>query len=98
MKIDGFDWDDGNWPKCAKHGLTKHAIEGALSGEITIFDDPVDPTTERRFRAIGNDAARRMIFIVFCFRRRQGKTFLRPISARYMHDKEVQHYERQKDT
>ncbi|TBN45900.1 BrnT family toxin, partial [Paracoccus sediminis] len=23
MKIAGFDWDDGNWPKCGKHGVSR---------------------------------------------------------------------------
>jgi len=27
MKIAGFDWDDGNWPKCGKHGVSRTEIE-----------------------------------------------------------------------
>jgi uncharacterized DUF497 family protein len=25
--VTGFQWDDGNWPKCAKHGVSKAEIE-----------------------------------------------------------------------
>ena len=37
MKIIGFDWDDGNWPKCGKHGVSREEIEqvqlGAAGGD-----------------------------------------------------------------
>ena len=39
MRIDGFDWDEGNWPKCRQHGLSKDAIEEALQSSITVFND-----------------------------------------------------------
>ena len=97
MKFDGFDWDRGNWPKCAKHGLTKIAIETVLRGDITLFDSSSGPDLEKRYCAIGEDAAGRPVLIVFCLRHRDGKTLLRPISARYMRDKEVRHYARQKE-
>ena len=89
MQFDGFEWDDGNWPKCRQHGLEKSAIEWVLSGTITIFDDPFGPAAERRFRAVGEDAEGRYVFVVFCFREREGKRLIRPISARYMHQKEI---------
>ena len=31
--FDGFDWDDGNWPKCARHGLSKEEIESVFEGD-----------------------------------------------------------------
>lgn len=96
MKIDGFDWDDGNWPKCAKHGLSKSQIESIFDRPFSIFDDPFDSSNERRYRAIGQDNEERYIFIVFCLRSQAGITLLRPISARYMHVKEIRHYEQQK--
>ena len=38
MRIDGFDWDDGNWPKCAKHGLTKEDIESVFATDsVSVF-------------------------------------------------------------
>ena len=49
--------------------------------------------SERRLRAIGKTAEGRAIFVVFTLRRRGDDIFIRPISARYMHEKEVRNYE-----
>lgn len=50
---------------------------------------------ERRMRAIGKTQAGRYVFLVFMPRKIDGLTQLRPISARYMHQKEIDHYEHQ---
>jgi uncharacterized DUF497 family protein len=52
---DGFDWDEGNWPKCAKHGLAKEDIESAFSGSPRIFPTNSSVDEERRF-AVGRNA------------------------------------------
>lgn len=91
MKITGFDWDDGNWPKCGKHGVSRTEIEEVLSGEPTVLGDPFPEET--RLRAIGKSAAGRYVFVVFMLREINSQTKLRPISARYMHEKEIAHYE-----
>ena len=44
-------------------------------------------------RAIGTTAAGRYVFLVFMLRQIDGETQLRPISARYMHQKEIAHHE-----
>jgi uncharacterized protein len=93
--VHGFEWDEGNWPKCAKHGLTKAEIESVFNGEIFVFDDPHAPDAEKRQRAIGVSAGGRHVFIVFTLRMRGKQTFIRPITARYMHRKEIEHYDRQ---
>ena len=95
MQIGGFDWDDGNWPKCGKHGLTRDEIESVFRGEFTTFDDPYAATAEARLRAIGRIANGRHVFVVFCLRERNGVTSIRPISARCMHQHEVRHYEQE---
>ena len=46
-------------------------------------------------RAIGMTGAGRYVFLVFMLRKIDGQTLLRPISARYMHQKEIDHYESQ---
>lgn len=38
----------------------------------------------------------RHIFVVFTLRDRGADRLIRPISARYMHRKEIEHYEEQK--
>lgn len=92
MKITGFDWDDGNWPKCGKHGVSRAEIEEVFTGAPAVLMDPFPEET--RMRAIGKSAAGRYVFVVFMLREIDSQTKLRPISARYMHEKEIAHYEK----
>jgi len=92
MKITGFDWDDGNWPKCGKHGVSRAEIEEVFTGTPAVLTDPFPE--EARMRAIGKSAAGRYVFVVFMLREIDSQTKLRPISARYMHEKEIAHYEK----
>lgn len=98
MKISGFDWDEGNWPKCGKHGLSKEEIEFALINEPMVMPDRTPQDAETRFNAIGLNNEGRYLFIVFALREQEGDKLIRPISARYMHGKEIEHYEQEKDT
>ena len=91
--ISGFDWDKGNWPKCGKHGVTREEIEGLFELLPWIFPDEKHSEKERRFLAIGISHSGRYVFVAFTLRERNGKRLIRPISARYMHEKEVKHYE-----
>ncbi len=92
MKIAGFDWDDGNWPKCGKHGVSRSEIEEVFAGAPAVHVDPFP--AEERLRAIGTCSTGRHVFVVFMFRNIGGQTFVRPISARYMHETEIAWYER----
>jgi len=91
MKTAGFDWDDGNWPKCGKHGVSRAEIEEVLLNTPAVMPDP--HPEEPRMRAIGKRIAGRYVFLVFMVRQFNDKLFLRPISARFMHQKEIDHYE-----
>ena len=93
--VAGFDWDAGNWPKCGKHGVSRAEIEDVLRGTPFILPDRYPEDAETRFDAVGRNADGRHVFIVFTIREKGGKRLLRPISARYMHKKEIDHYERQ---
>jgi uncharacterized DUF497 family protein len=93
MKIEGFDWDAGNWPKCGKHGVSRKEIEEVLTGTPAVMPDPYPD--EPRLRAIGKTTAGRYVFLIFMPRQIDGKTRLRPISARYMNPKEIDRYESQ---
>ena len=93
MKVAGFDWDRGNWPKCGKHGLSKADIERVFTRPVRVFDDPNE--AESRFRVIGRADDGRYVLVVVCLRGEGDDQLLRPISARYMHAREVEHYERQ---
>jgi uncharacterized DUF497 family protein len=93
VKILGFDWDEGNWPKCGKHGVSREEIEEVLLNTPAVMPDP--HPEEHRMRAIGKTVAGRYVFLVFMLRDMEHQTFLRPISARFMHQKEISHYENQ---
>lgn len=93
MKVAGFDWDDGNWPKCGKHGVSREEIEQVLLGWPAVMPDP--HPDEPRMRVIGTTTAGRYVFLVAMLRTIDGQARLRPISARFMHQKEIDHYERQ---
>ena len=91
----GFDWDEGNRKKCQKHGVTLEEIETALGGPLRVFPDPAHSAAETRYLGIGKTAAGRHVLIAFTYRAVGEKRFIRPISARFMHAKEIQHYEAQ---
>jgi len=93
LRIAGFDWDRANREKCRKHGVSIAAIESIFRGSIAVVPDPAHSAAEERFKAIGVTDKGRHILIAFTLRARDGETFIRPISARYMHQKEVRHYE-----
>lgn len=96
MDFAGFDWDEGNWPKCAKHGVSREEIEFVLSADALILPDRTPASDEARFNAVGRTARGRHLFVVFTLRRRRDEWLVRPISARFMHGKEVARYEQTK--
>lgn len=95
MRVAGFDWDDGNRQKCAKHGLSVDQIEALFRRPVLVLPDDAHSQAERRYRAIAKDAAGRHVFVVFTLRGREGRRLIRPISARYMHKREIEAYEAQ---
>jgi uncharacterized DUF497 family protein len=92
----GFDWDSGNSAKCRRHGVLEADIEALFRREVWVVPDPAHSASEVRFRAVGRASSGRHIFVAFTLRRRHGSVLIRPISARFMHRKEVRHYEEQK--
>lgn len=95
-RISGFDWDDGNRNKCEKHGVAIEVIEALFqANRLMVQQDIANSKAETRFRAIGRTAAGRSVFVVFTLRNRHGQQLIRPISARYMHRKEVDAYEKE---
>jgi uncharacterized DUF497 family protein len=95
VHANGFDWDKGNRAKCEKHGLSVSAIESLFALPLAILPDAAHSKGERRFLAIGRTEEGRGVFIVFTLRRKGGETLIRPISARYMHGKEIEAYEKE---
>lgn len=91
-KVNGFDWDAGNRAKCRKHGVPLAAIEAPFRHPHRVFPDVAHSDAETRLLAIGTGGGTRHIFIAFTLRQRGADLLIRPISARYMHAKEVAHY------
>jgi uncharacterized DUF497 family protein len=87
VQFDGFDWDVGNRETCQKHDVSIAEIEEVLRSIRFVIDDP--SPTEKRYRTVGKTSAGRHVFAVFTLR----GTKLRPVSVRYMHEKEVRAYE-----
>lgn len=94
-EFSGFDWDAGNRSKCRKHGLSAAQIERLFEAPVAVLPDAGHSQREPRFRAIGRDTNGRAVFVVFTMRQRAGTLLIRPISARYMHRKEIATYEKE---
>jgi uncharacterized DUF497 family protein len=86
MKFGGFDWDSGNLPKCLGHGVSVREIEALFAGDVYIVRGRI-VAGERRMLGFGEGAGR-WIFCVFTWRGDR----IRPVSVRFMHDKEVRRY------
>ena len=95
LQFDGFDWDRGNRAKCQKHGLSIALIESLFARPLAILPSAADSQDERRFCAVGQTGNGRRVFLVFTLRRKDDKQLIRPISARYMHKKEIESYEKE---
>ena len=90
IPVKDFDWDSGNKAKCLKHGLSVDEIEAFFHGKIFVAPDIKHSQDEERFLAVGRSRAGKSMFVAFTFRNQ----LIRPISARYMHDKEAKQYEK----
>ena|ERR1700728_277375 len=95
LQFHGFDWDRGNRAKCQKHGLSIELIEGLFARPLAIVPSAPGSREEHRFCAVGQTGNGRRVFLVFTLRRRGDKQLIRPISARYMHKKEIESYEKE---
>ena len=94
MEYTGFDCDAGNRVKCLAHGLPTAEIESVFDGPMVVLPDRDNLQGEQRFRAIGTTSQGRRAFVVFTWRNHGSRELLRPISARYMHKREVKNYEK----
>jgi len=95
LQFHGFDWDRGNRAKCQKHGLSIALIEGLFARPLAIVPSAADSKEESRLCAVGQTGNGRRVFLVFTLRRKGDKQLIRPISARYMHKKEIESYEKE---
>jgi uncharacterized protein len=96
VTFSGFAWDNANYSKCQEHGVSVAEVEHVLTHAATlIMPDLKNSRAEPRFLAIGKTEEGRYAFVVFTPRQTGGRILLRPISARYMHRKEIKKYEQE---
>ena len=95
LQANGFNWDRGNRAKCEKHGLSVATIESLFTRPLAILPDAAHSQRERHLRAIGRTEKGLGVFIIFTLRRKGDELLIRPISARYMHKKEIEAYEKE---
>jgi uncharacterized protein len=93
QEVSGYDWDSGNYEKCQKHGVSIEEIEQLFLSDHKIAPDIKHSEAEQRFLVMGKSTKDKYIFVAFTLRKKEEQTFIRVISARYMHDKEVKKYE-----
>jgi len=91
--IVGFDWDEGNARKNEKHGVAQSESEQVFfDPRLLVVADSSHSGGETRFHALGVTIAGRRLHITFTLR--INRTRIRVISARDMHRKERQIYDR----
>ena len=91
-RIGGFDWNDGNARKNAKHGVSQSEAEEVFFNQpVLLLVDAPHSGQEVRFHALGKTHEGRRLHIAFTLR--EDGTLIRVISARDMHRKERTIYE-----
>ena len=99
FRIDGFDWDDSNRAKkCRKHGVPIAEIEALFAGGPRVAPDPGHSAEEDRLIAVGRVGAGRPVFVAFTIRTTNKRRLIRPVSARYMHPREIAACEEESST
>ena len=95
MRFSGLDWSGGNAEKCQTHGVSIAEIESLFTGALAIL--PTEPGSDLAGRAvaIGQTSQGRAVFVVFTMRTGESGLLIRPISARFMHKKELKSYEKE---
>ena len=95
LRVGGFDWDEGNRKKCQQHGLSITQIEDVFTNGPRVAPDLKHSGGEDRLIAVGRTKGGRPIFVAFTFRTKDKRRLIRPVTARYMHAKEIEAYEKE---
>jgi uncharacterized DUF497 family protein len=74
-------------------GVTIREIEALFVGDPRVAPDPGHSAEEDRLIAVGRVGTGRTLFVAFTMRAKNKRRLIRPVSARYMHAKEIAAYE-----
>jgi uncharacterized DUF497 family protein len=95
--IIGFDWDLGNARTYEKHGVSMAEAEQVFFNRpLLLVVDEKHSQVEPRFHVLGRTHLGRGLHLAVTLR--GGDSLIRVISARHMHRKERDIYERQAET
>ena len=88
-----FDWDKANKNKSRiKHNISTQEAESVFENIKRLLIDTKHSRTEKRYILIGVSNKKRWLFVSFTIR----ESKIRIISARRMHKKEIETYEKEK--
>ena len=94
LQFSGFEWDDGNLRHCQKHGLSQKQVEHFLQQDnLLVAPALLHTQLEERYLAVSQARTGKPMLVIFTIRRFDETIRIRPISARYMHEKEARKYE-----
>jgi uncharacterized DUF497 family protein len=79
----------------SKHGLSIELIEALFEAGPRVAPDQKHSDVEDRLIAVGRTEAGRPIFVAFTLRMKDKRRLIRPVTARYMHAKEIEAYEKE---
>ena len=93
-RVVGFEWDQGNARKNERHGVSQSEAEQVFfDAKLFVAPDASHSMGESRYHALGSTLGDRLLHVTFTLR--ADMTRIRVISARDMHRKERNIYERQ---
>jgi uncharacterized DUF497 family protein len=98
LQVSGFDWDGGNRAKCQEHGVSIAEIEALFARGPRVAPDTKHSADEDRLIAVGKTSTGRPLFVAFTMRTKEGRRLIRPVTARYMHAREIAAYEKESAT
>jgi uncharacterized DUF497 family protein len=85
----------GNRIKCQKHGVSVAEIEALFHHGPRVAPDPKHSATKDRLIALGQAGTGRPLFVAFTMRTKEGRRLIPPVTARYMHEREIAAYEKE---
>jgi uncharacterized DUF497 family protein len=97
LAVHAFDWDFANTEKLQKHRVSKAEVESVFQGEVLVLLDLKHSHQEVRYIGIGRGLRGRKLFVVFTNRLKNEAVVTRIISARYLHKREEDRYEKFKE-